>query len=290
MRAAGDEIAAAPPQLRRLVRIRLITAGLARLTDFYVEAFGCTLLELDDGHGPEREADIEMAGGARRALLGLGAERIELLQFDRPGAAYPPALAASDLRFQHCALVVTDIEAAFQQLARSSGWSAISIGGPQRLPDSSGGVSAFKFRDPEGHPLELLAFAPGRLPRKWRDRVAQGLFLGLDHSAICVTDSARSIAFYESLGLELLEGSHNRGPEQARLDGLPAADVEVSALGLPEGGAHLELLCYRGAAVERAVAGAHDIAATRLVFDAAAAGDAPSRCLSDPDGHRLLLL
>jgi catechol 2,3-dioxygenase-like lactoylglutathione lyase family enzyme len=289
MRAAGNEIGA-PPQLRRLVRITLITAALARLTDFYLEAFGCTLLGIDDWHGAEREAETEIAGGARRALLGLGAERIELLQFDRPGAAYPPALAASDRRFQHCALVVTDIEAAFQQLSRSSGWSAISSAGPQRLPDNSGGVSAFKFRDPEGHPLELLAFAPERLPRKWRDRAAQGLFLGLDHSAISVADSARSIAFYESLGLELLDGSHNRGPEQARLDGLAAPDVEVSALGLPEGGAHLELLCYRGAAPDGAVAGAHDIAATRLVFDAAAAADAPGRCLRDPDGHRLVLL
>ncbi len=44
--------------------------------------------------------------------------------------------------------------------------------GPERLPARSGGVSAFKFRDPDGHPLELLAFPPEAVPPIWRDRPA----------------------------------------------------------------------------------------------------------------------
>lgn len=36
-----------------------------------------------------------------------------------------------------------------------------------RLPESSGGVTAFKFRDPDGHPLELLAFPDGKVPSRW---------------------------------------------------------------------------------------------------------------------------
>jgi len=283
--------AAAP--LRRLVRFSLNTADLGRSTQFYREALGCTLLARERCDGASFEATFGVDGGAQRALLGLGDERIELLQFDRPGAAYPQALSASDLRFQHCAVVVADIEAAYAHLARVAGWIAISVGGPQQLPASTGGVSAFKFRDPEGHPLELLAFAPARVPERWQNRSPDSLFLGVDHSAISVADTDRSVAFYGALGLTVAGRSHNRGPEQARLDGVPAPEVEVTALALSAGGPHVELLCYRDRAPAPAPApgalSTNDIAATRLVFQgeldpqATAAG----RLLLDPDGHRL---
>jgi catechol 2,3-dioxygenase-like lactoylglutathione lyase family enzyme len=293
----------AAPQLRRLTRFSLNTADISGLTDFYRQAFGCTLLGVEDWRGAGFEAALGMVGGARRALLALGEERIELLEFDVAGASYPAEVAASDLRFQHCALVVADIGAAFRQLSRMTGWRAISIGGPQRLPPNTGGVSAFKFRDPEGHPLELLAFASERVPQKWRRRSAHALCWGIDHSAITVADSARSIAFYESLGLEVIGSSHNHGPEQARLDGLSAPEVEVTALAPSAGGPHVELLCYRGAAddsADRSCAAQsqsrplriNDIAATRLVFQCASEANASAegRTLTDPDGHRLLLL
>jgi catechol 2,3-dioxygenase-like lactoylglutathione lyase family enzyme len=112
------------------------------------------------------------------------------------------------------------------------------------------------------------------------------LFLGIDHSAISVADSERSIAFYEGLGLSVAARSLNRGPEQARLDGLSAPQVEVTALALSQGVAHLELLCYRG--VSRGEATRlrnNDMASTRLILEAAR-----ECCLLDPDGHHLLLL
>ena len=40
----------------------------------------------------------------------------------------------------------------------------ISPDGRVRLPDNSGGVTAYKFRDHDGHPLELLEFPQGRIP------------------------------------------------------------------------------------------------------------------------------
>ena len=46
------------------------------------------------------------------------------------------------------------------------------------------------------------------------------MFLGIDHSAIAVSDSARSIAFYEALGLRVAARALNSGHEQARLDGV----------------------------------------------------------------------
>ena len=116
---------------------------------------------------------------------------------DRAGSIRDAA-SASDLCFQHFAIVVADMALAYRRLCSVSGWTAISIDGPQRLPPSSGGVSAFKFRDPDGHPLELLAFPDGRWPAQWRARSNGDLALGIDHSAISVSDSARSIAFYQA--------------------------------------------------------------------------------------------
>jgi hypothetical protein len=53
-------------------------------------------------------------------------------------------------------------------------------------------VTAFKFRDHDGHPLELLAFPEGRVPGPGRTANGTGPFLGVDHTAIAVRDTARS--------------------------------------------------------------------------------------------------
>lgn len=165
-----------------------------------------------------------------------------------------------------------------------------------RLPESSGGVTAFKFRDPDGHPLELAAFPDGKVPSRWGAQPDAELCLGIDHSAICVSDSERSIAFYEGLGLRISVRSLNQGPEQARLDGLRNPSVEVTALSPNRRSPHVELLCYQpGMSQPCIVPGSADVAATRLMFevDAAASGQPgailPRRIL-DPDGHRLVVM
>jgi hypothetical protein len=59
---------------------------------------------------------------------------------------------------------------------------------PARAAASAGtcdGVVTFKFRDPEGHPLELLEFPPGNMPAAWRRRQGVGPCLGNDHSFSC---------------------------------------------------------------------------------------------------------
>jgi catechol 2,3-dioxygenase-like lactoylglutathione lyase family enzyme len=282
--------------LRRLLRFSLTTGNIGRLAVFYQQAFECRTLGAQHVCGADFQSLMGVTGGAQRMTLQLGYELVELLQFDRPGQPYPQPSASSDLWFQHFAIVVTDMDRAFARLARVKGWTAISSAGPERLPASSGGVSAFKFRDPDGHPLELLAFAPGKAPPAWQPTRAGALYLGVDHSAISVADSARSMAFYEGLGLRAGAQSLNQGTEQARLDGLAEPQVEVSALAPAEGVAHLELLCYRGAVRgEPAALHNNDIAATRLVFETTQplpgiAGGSPRRGLVDPDGHHLQLV
>lgn len=279
--------------IARLARISLTARGAGQLAIFYERALGFRRLGEERRSGAQFDTLMGVQGGARRCLLGLGEEIVELLEFALPGRPYPPDAAASDLAFQHFAIVVADMDAAYRRLLGVSGWRAISSEGPVRLPATSGGATAFKFRDPEGHPLELIAFAADKSPRRWRAGHREGPCLGIDHSAISVADTARSTAFYEQLGFRVSGRSHNRGAEQARLDGLDAPDVEVTALATARQTPHIELLRYREARTDRGLLRNDDVAATRLVLEAAPRSDGREavgqRSLLDPDGHRLVI-
>lgn len=151
-------------------------------------------------------------------------------------------------------------------------------------------MTAFKFQDPDGHPLELLEFPERTIPAHWAARAARGIFLGIDHSAISVRDTAVSIAFYQSLGFTVTTQTFNHGAEQASLDGMPNPLVEVTALSLAAPTPHLELLCYRSEAPPpRRVLFGNDTAATRIAL-AGAGTDTAAQLVVDPDGHRLLLM
>src|ERR1043165_9668727 len=72
--------------------------------------------------------------------------------------------------------------------------------GPQRLPDwnkNAGGIKAFYFLDPDGHVLEALQFPPGKGEPRWQN--TDRLFLGIDHTAIVVSDTDNSLRFYRDL-------------------------------------------------------------------------------------------
>jgi hypothetical protein len=178
------------------------------------------------------------------------------------------------------------------------------------LPLSSGGVTAYKFRDPEGHPLELIAFPDGAAPASWQ-KYSVAECLGIDHSAISIAVTGRSVEYYGGVGLKRTGGSFNVGPEQDKLDDIVSASVEVTALAPPQiPTPHVELLCYRGGFDgETALPQANDVAATRLVMrvenEAALRGlcaQSPGTLMSgpvrfergalrailrDPDGHLL---
>ncbi|HEX3673520.1 MAG TPA: VOC family protein [Rhizomicrobium sp.] len=278
----------AAPAVQSLSRFSLTTADAERLAVFYGSAFGCRRLATEHLSGPAFETLMGVEGGALRITLDLGKQTVELLQFDQPGKPYPDTPSASDLVFQHFAIVVRDMAEAFRRLSARDGWTAISRGGPQRLPKSSGGVTAFKFRDPEGHPLEFLFFPEGAMPARWRERQNDENCIGIDHSAISVSNTARSVSFYENLGFRISSHSLNHGAEQEKLDDVAGAEVEVTALEPRSPDPHLELLCYRAAARSGALPCANaDIATARLVLEAA--GHAAPREVVDPDGHHLIV-
>lgn len=270
----------------RLLRVAINVPDLDAATGFYCGALGFQPIGV-----PERDDILSgLAGQAvTRRRLRLGAQELELSCFARPGQPVFRG-TSSDLRFQHIAIVVRDMQAAHARLAD---WSVqpISQDGPQRLPAAAGGVTAFKFRDPDGHPLELIHFPEGSAPAAWRDPPGDALHLGYDHSAISVADADRSIAHYaQRYGLTVTARQLNHGPAQERLDALAGVRVEVVALD-PAGSPtpHLELLCYRQPrpALDGPEPRPDDLAATRLVL-AAAASDPVLE--SDPDGHFSLVL
>jgi catechol 2,3-dioxygenase-like lactoylglutathione lyase family enzyme len=257
-------------EVRRLLRIVLICEDAASLAAFYSRAFGfacCT--------GPNPDPVLaELIGIADAAaevtVMRLGDEFIALAQIRPHGRPYPVNVAGWSPLFQHFAIVVSDMAAAYTALQGVSGWTPISTNGPQVLPPSSGGVAAYKLRDPEGHPLELLAYPAGAVPAHWANR-ARGPCLGIDHSAISVADTERSVAFYGRLGLKRVASSLNQGLEQEKLDGIASPIVEVTAMApTAQSTPHVELLCYRGRfARSQSLANANDVAATQLVFEAA---------------------
>lgn len=247
----------------RIIGVVLMARDVAALADFYAAALGFVRQDAT-GH------------------LQLGGQSVFLHQ--ATGADYPHARASNDPWFQHMAIVVRDIGAAHLQ-AVAHGAVPISRGGPQLLPASSGGVTAWKFRDPEGHPLELLEFPVDRTPAYWREAQPAGLFLGIDHTAIVVEDTARSLTFYQKIGFERAAQSHNFGPAQAALDALSEPNVLVTAMILPGHAApHLELLEYFAPPTSRSDARweAGAVAATRIMLKARDQG-----LRRDPDGHFL---
>jgi catechol 2,3-dioxygenase-like lactoylglutathione lyase family enzyme len=227
-------------------RITLIVSDLDRAEADYVRTFGCRIAHRGDIE-PEltRVLCVPPAHG-RRSSLRLGREQIELLEFtDSMGHPYPMDSTSTDLWFQHMAIVVNDMKDAYQRIMANPRFRPISRDGPVRLPASSGGVLAFKFRDQDGHPLELLAFPAGDSPAEWRDAVGPGPFLGIDHTALAVSDLARSSEFFQSVfGLRAGAQTENRGPEQAALDDVEGVRVSVARLAPDLPAPRLELLSY----------------------------------------------
>jgi catechol 2,3-dioxygenase-like lactoylglutathione lyase family enzyme len=177
--------------------------------------------------------------------LQLGDETIELTEFIAPkGRPIPSDSRSHDRWFQHIAIVVAQMDPAYQHLQQHR-VTQISPH-PQTLPDwnpVAGGIQAFYFQDPDGHNLELIHFPPDKGDSKWQ-QPTEALFLGIDHTAIVVADTAASRAFYcDLLGMTLQQESENYGEEQERLSGVANAKLRISSLTAPSG-IGIELLEY----------------------------------------------
>jgi catechol 2,3-dioxygenase-like lactoylglutathione lyase family enzyme len=143
----------------------------------------------------------------------------------------PEDSRSNDRWFQHIAIIVSDMDAAYARLRQHHVEHASPE--PQRLPDwnpNAGGIKAFYFKDPDSHPLEILQFPTGKGDPKWHADSSR-LFLGIDHTAIVVGNTDTSLAFYRDvLGLRVAGESTNYGAEQERLNNVFGARLHITAL------------------------------------------------------------
>lgn len=223
---------------------------------------------------------------AHHARVDLGTECVEL---DEPpsGAvrrSIPADSKSNDLWFQHVAIVVSDMDAAYARLEANH--LAHVSAAPQTLPAwnaNAGGIRAFYFHDADGHVLELIAFPPGKGQPRWQEKGA--LFLGIDHTAIAVSDTRASERFYTELGMRVAGRSENWGPEQEALNAVPGAHLRITGL-RAAGGPGVELLEYLAPKGGRPFP--TDDTPDDLVYwrtTLFADGVSASRTLRDPDGH-----
>src|SRR5262245_46039565 len=204
-----------------------------------VDAVGMTVSDMDRSVeffskvlSFEKVSDVEVVGSKYERLQGLfgvrmrivrmrlGDELIELSEYLAPrGRPIPADSRSNDQWFQHVAIVVSDMDKAYEQLRVHKVQHTST--GPQRIPDwnkTAAGIKAFYFKDPDGHNLELIYFPPGKGDSKWQQTNGR-LFLGIDHTAIAVSDTEHSLQFYrDMLGMKLAGESENYGTEQEHLN------------------------------------------------------------------------
>src|SRR5207245_3656286 len=181
----------------------LSVTGFAQSPQVAVESVGMTVSDMDrsvefySALTFQKVKDVEVSGeqyehlegvfGARMRIvrMQLGNEHIDLAQYlAPPGRPIPVDSRSNDLWFQHIAIVVRDMDQAFEKL-RALKVQFVSTG-PQTLPPSikaAAAIKAFYFRDPDQNNREIIYFPPGKGDPRWQERTNK-LFLGIDHTTI----------------------------------------------------------------------------------------------------------
>ena len=226
--------------------IGMTVSDMERAVAFYTGVLPFSIVSDRELSGRPYELLTGIFGARSRVVrLRLGSEEIELTEFLAPrGRPIPSDVRANDRVFQHIAIVVSNIDQAYAQLKAHAVEHAST--GPQRLPDwnpNAGGISAFYFRDPDRHFLEIISFPPGKGAPQWH-APTQNIFLGIDHTAIVVDDTNASLRFYrDTLGLTVAGESENFDVEQEHLNNVFGARLRITSL-RASAGPGIELLEY----------------------------------------------
>jgi catechol 2,3-dioxygenase-like lactoylglutathione lyase family enzyme len=228
--------------------IGMTVSDMDRSVAFYSDVLAFKPISDVEVDGPEYDQLWGIFGvRARVVKMQIGEQRLELTQYVAPPDVRPIPVPSysNDLWFQHFAIVVRDMEAAWAHL-RKHHVRQISPR-PVIIPMSNpaaAGIKAIKFRDPDGHNLELLWFPEGKGNSVWHEPT-KDLFLGIDHTAMTVRSTENSIKFYRDLlGMTVAGGTLNMGTTQQYLDSLPGARTRVTGLAPKVGPPGLEFLEY----------------------------------------------
>lgn len=234
------------PRVAAVESVGLTVGDMDRAVEFYTNVLTFRKISDVEVAGSAYEERAGVFGARLRVVrLKLGDETLELTHYLAPrGRPYPYDTRANDRWFQHVAIIVSDMDKAYARLRQYHVEHAST--GPQTLPawnPNAGGISAFYFRDPEGHFLEILHFPPDKGNPKWH-AATDRLFLGIDHTAIVVRDTEASLRLYRDiLGFAVAGGAENHGTEQEHLNNVFGARVRITSL-KPPAGPSIEFLEY----------------------------------------------
>jgi catechol 2,3-dioxygenase-like lactoylglutathione lyase family enzyme len=330
-------------RLRRILAVFLsvliYSIALAESPQVSVESIGMTVGDMDrsvefySALTFQKISEVEVLGdqyehlegvfGARMRIvrMQLGNEYVDLTEYLTPrGRPIPVDSRSNDLWFQHIAIVVRDMDQAFEKL-RALKVQFVSTA-PQTLPPSipaAAGIKAFYFRDPDQHNLEIIYFPPGKGDPRWQGKTDK-LFLGIDHTAIGIANTDASLKFYRDLlGFRKAGESENFGTEQEHLNQVFGAHLRITGMRTSSGPGveFLEYLTPRDGRPRPAGVHANDIVhwqammatddidlVVKKLRDAHASfvssgvivmpkdktGYSKGALVSDPDGHDVLLI
>jgi catechol 2,3-dioxygenase-like lactoylglutathione lyase family enzyme len=218
-------------QVMKVEAVGITVKDMDRSIKFYTEALGFKKISDHEYHGEHFETLQGVFGlNIRIVRLQLGDEFIELTDYlTTGGRSIPEDAKSNDLIFQHIAIVVSDMDKAFQQI-RNHNVEFVSTA-PQTLPKSipaAEGIKAFYFHDPDDHNLELIFFPKGKGQEKWQQNNPK-IFLGIDHTAIGVSSTENSHQFYNALlGIDRKGDSWNKGMEQEHLNNVEGASLHIT--------------------------------------------------------------
>ena len=238
--------AATHSQVKKIAAIGITVGDMDRSVKFYSEVLGFKKISDTELFGRDVEALQGLFGIRMRVVrMQQGKEQIELTDYlTSGGRSIPEDAKSNDLFFQHIAIVVSDMEKAYEQLRKHRVMHVST--GPQTIPVSNlaaAGVKAFYFHDPDMHALELIYFPKGKGQAKWQQSNGK-LFLGIDHTAIGVSNTENSLLFYDQLlGVKRQGESWNMGTEQAHLNFIEGASLHITGL-RAEAGPGIEFLQY----------------------------------------------
>ncbi len=233
-------------QVTRVDAIGITVKDMNRAVKFYTDVLGFKKVSDREFSGQEIESLEGLFGiNIRVVRMQLGDEFIELTDhLTAGGRSIPEDQRSNDLFFQHIAIVVSDMDKAFEQLKKFN-VEYVSTS-PQTLPVTNvaaAGIKAFYFHDVDDHNLELIYFPKGKGDPKWQNANGK-IFLGIDHTAIGVSSTENSQKFYvDLLGIERKGDSWNFGTEQEHLNNVEGASLHITGF-RAAAGPGLEFLQY----------------------------------------------
>ena len=152
-------------QVKKIGSIGITVSNMEQSVKFYSQVLGFKKIHDTELAGESYEKLQGIFGLRMRVVrMQLGDEYIDLTDYlTSGGRSIPENAVSNDLIFQHIAIVVSDMDKAYQHLRK---YMVMHVStSPQTIPKSNtaaAGVKAFYFHDPDMHNLELIYFPKGK--------------------------------------------------------------------------------------------------------------------------------